>query len=209
MNANIEDEKLFLEEVKKGNLIVTETGKITNVKTGHTFKSKEGQYKQITFRINGEKKYILAHRLVWIAHNGLIDDPTIQINHKLGTIAGHGLSNLEPLSPSENVQHAYATGLKKASQGENHWRSKLNSADVLAIRTNFPSSDLTLTEYAANYSVSISTMYALLVCDTWKNIVSGYEEQCKQKLLSNRKTLNQTRCSQSGRFISNSATERR
>ncbi|MOA49252.1 hypothetical protein D3C78_1721080 [compost metagenome] len=47
--------------------------------------------------------------------------------------------NLEWSTHSQNLKHAYRTGLKKV--GEEHGQSKLSSADVLFIRKNYKPGD--------------------------------------------------------------------
>lgn len=186
--ANLKSEALFLEEIRKGNIIVTKDGRVFNNNTGHEFVCSEDRYKQITFRINGEKHYILLHRLVFIANNGLIDDATLQINHRDGVKHNSHPSNLELSTSSSNVQHAYDIGLSKV--GQSHGRSKFNDEDVKNIRIEFSKGFETLEESAIRHSVSISTMYYLLLGKTWKHLNDGTEKECEQILLKNRLTLN-------------------
>lgn len=71
------------------------------------------------FRIN-----INAHKLVAITF-GLIywnehSLTELQINHKDGNKENNSVSNLEACTPSENVLHAYRTGLKSYGRPNRH-----------------------------------------------------------------------------------------
>jgi hypothetical protein len=71
------------------------------------------------FRIN-----INAHKLVAITF-GLIywnehSLTELQINHKDGNKENNSVSNLEACTPSENVLHAYRTGLKSYGRNNRH-----------------------------------------------------------------------------------------
>lgn len=65
---------------------------------------------------NGKRSRKLVHRLVGEAY---IDNPnnSPQINHKDGNKLNNNVDNLEWVTPSENMQHAFRTGLAKPSMG--------------------------------------------------------------------------------------------
>jgi hypothetical protein len=61
--------------------------------------------------VNGKNKNITTHRLLAITFMDALDFPELQINHKDGNKLNNDLSNLELVTASENVKHAYRTGL--------------------------------------------------------------------------------------------------
>jgi len=87
-----------------------------------TTRKKDG-YKQICLRKNGDSKYVMVHRLVATA---FIPNPYNKktVNHKNGIKSDNKIENLEWMTLSENIQHAFDTGLKKAPSGKDHFRYK-------------------------------------------------------------------------------------
>ena len=88
---------------------------------GNVRNKKTGTIRQLTNR-NGYKKIRLnnkdesVHRLVADAFfDGKHDD--LQVNHIDGNKSNNHLGNLEWCTSSENIKHAYATGLKRPSGG--------------------------------------------------------------------------------------------
>ncbi|MBE9142094.1 HNH endonuclease signature motif containing protein [Planktothrix mougeotii] len=63
-------------------------------------------------------KTFLVHRVVWEAFNGEIPQG-LQINHIDGNKANNSLSNLELVTPAENIRHAVKTGLKQGQSCRN------------------------------------------------------------------------------------------
>lgn len=57
-----------------------------------------------------------VHRLVLWAFTTSLSRPTRQTNHKDGNKHNNNLSNLELVTPRENILHAYRTGLNKGKR---------------------------------------------------------------------------------------------
>ncbi len=69
------------------------------------------------------KQRVGVHRLVAFAW--LPDPPTakhVWINHKDGNKANNHANNLEWSTISQNIQHAFDTGLHKVVKGADHWQ---------------------------------------------------------------------------------------
>lgn len=77
-------------------------------------------------RGHGKKdhKLISAHRIV---AEHFIDNPENKscVNHINGIKLDNRVENLEWCTYSENIQHAYDTGLKSVPTGKDHWNTKL------------------------------------------------------------------------------------
>lgn len=70
-------------------------------------------YEQVMLNKEGHKKLCLVHRLISVAFLGQPPTAKHQINHKNGVKYDNRLENLEWCTASENIRHAYRTGLIK------------------------------------------------------------------------------------------------
>lgn len=78
-------------------------------------------------------RHVPLHRLVAKAYiPNPLKKPTV--NHKNGVKTDNRIDNLEWATMSENVQHAYDTGLNLPNKGVENGNSKLAEMDVLLIR---------------------------------------------------------------------------
>lgn len=70
----------------------------------------KSKYKVVNATVNGEKKSISVHRLVAMT---FIPNPNNlpQVNHIDGNTRNNAVENLEWCTASENIRHAYRTGL--------------------------------------------------------------------------------------------------
>ena len=87
-------------------------------------------YRNASIHINKKMHNKLVHKLVAKAFLGLSD---LQVNHKNGIKTDNRLENLEYVTQSENIVHAYKTGLMSPVQGEKHGFSKLTEKQVVEI----------------------------------------------------------------------------
>lgn len=93
-------------------------------------------YPTVQLCVNGKRKALSVHRLIAFAYLGKSE---LVVNHKNGIKRDNRIENLEYCTRSENIKHAFRTGLKKPTvlQGEQHGGSKLSNEDILAIRDLF------------------------------------------------------------------------
>lgn len=94
----------------------------------------------------------LAHRLLWEAANGPIPKG-MQINHKNGVKTDNRLSNMELVTPSQNIQHAHDTGLAKSLQGERRREAKLSDEAVREIRASGERQRVLANKYGVHQSI--------------------------------------------------------
>jgi hypothetical protein len=101
-------------------------------------------YSSVGLSKNHKVRTFWVHRLV---ANAFISNDNIfpEVNHIDGNKHNNSTNNLEWVTRSRNMNHAYETGLQvvkegtkpPAKRGSDHYRSKLTEEDVLFIRTNY------------------------------------------------------------------------
>jgi hypothetical protein len=99
-------------------------------------KTKKNGYKEVNLHISPQvSKMCYVHRAVYFSFNPNADY-SLEINHINCDKSDNSLSNLELVTASENMRHAYTNNLNKISvrYGESSGCSKLKEHEVLEIR---------------------------------------------------------------------------
>jgi len=107
---------------------VSSLGRVRNVKTQYVLKPciMSGKYPWITLKhIMGARK-IFVHKLVCEAFHGLRPNG-YQCNHKDGNKENNKAINLEWVTASENMKHAYINGFINVGAGNDHWSKQLGN----------------------------------------------------------------------------------
>lgn len=140
---------------------VSNHGQVKNSKTGKIlkpYKMSKGYY-TVGFWSDGKKKRLSIHRLVAQAFLPNPDNLS-EVNHINGCKTDNNVCNLEWATGSNNVLHAYQTGLRK---------TKLSAIQVTEIR-NLIKQGLTQREIASKFSVSHSTIGEINRCKIWASV---------------------------------------
>jgi hypothetical protein len=90
-------------------------------------------YLVIGLRKLGKEKNCKVHRLVALTFIPNSNNKKT-INHIDGVKTNNQVSNLEWATYSENMTHAFITGLKPNQSGSKNWQAKVSEKDVLEIR---------------------------------------------------------------------------
>lgn len=93
-------------------------------------------YRLVRVMIAGKRYVTPTHRLIWQFHFGDIPEG-MQINHKNGVKSDNRIGNLEVCTPSENVLHAFRTGLKTGVRGERNNLARFSDSTVVEIRERY------------------------------------------------------------------------
>jgi hypothetical protein len=134
---------------------VSNTGLIRN-KHGLIRKTNIGKngYERVGF--HGGQETVFVHRLVARAFcDGYADG--LEINHKDGDKLNNTASNLEWVTPSENIKHAYRTGLKVHSRAN----MIIQDEDLSQLLSRAKSGE-TYQSIADSYGVGCGTMWKRL-----------------------------------------------
>lgn len=128
-------------------------------------KIKENGYLEVC--LFGKSQYV--HRLVVVAFISEIKKG-LNVNHKDGIKGNNNLNNLEIVTISENLLHAFRNGLRTPykTKGTKNGNSKLTEIDVLQIRKTFKKGKSV--EFAKRFKVDPSTILSVFKRSTWKHI---------------------------------------
>lgn len=166
----------FVEFAKHGAFRVDENGVVWKCKTWRKgqwadvrierpLTSKCNGYVRATLKYMGKHHYIAAHRLVWILTYGQIDS-TLDINHKNGIRDDNRIANLELISRSGNVKHAFDVLDADRHLGEAQGANKLTREKVLEIVARCKSGQ-TFRSIARDYGISNGTVSAIMGGRNW------------------------------------------
>ncbi|MDD5589230.1 MAG: NUMOD4 domain-containing protein [Candidatus Nanoarchaeia archaeon] len=125
------------------------------------------KYYRVGLCKNYVRKHYRVHRLV---AETFIPNPERkpEVNHKNGNRFNNYVFNLEWVTPTENMRHAYKNGLKCGLKGEKNSQAKMTEKQVLEIRKIYPK--LSQGKLAKKYNVSVSLIKNVLKRRSWKHI---------------------------------------
>lgn len=131
--------------------------------------NKAGEYFQVRAMVDGFRFCTCAHRLVWRALKGPIENGRV-INHKNGMKRDNRPDNLECVSNGENVSHAHRSRLID-QRGEKNPASKLKDKQVVQIRLAYASGAYTQGKLAEMFKVKLGTISKIVRGD--RRVVQG------------------------------------
>jgi hypothetical protein len=125
-------------------------------------------YLRVTLSKDGTNKTYKVHRLVATAFTPNPDNLP-QVNHIDGNKSNNCVSNLEWCTQSENMRHAFNTGLNH-NNGEFNSQSKLTQEDVELIRTVYKPRDkeFSTVALAKKYGVHRKTITRIITGQYWR-----------------------------------------
>jgi hypothetical protein len=162
-------------KVYKENYIVYSDGRVWS-KTKNCFMklnyNKNG-YVYISLTHNGVREGISIHRLI---AQLFIPNPNNKktVNHKDGNKLNNNVNNLEWMTHSENIKHAFSSNIRKYSQnegfknqrGSGNYQSKLTEENIIEIRN----SKLKGTELATKFGVTRALISKIINYKLWTHI---------------------------------------
>lgn len=124
-------------------------------------------YMVIGVTMGGRKTTVGVHRLVAMEYcDGYSDG--MQVNHKNGIKHDNRAENLEWVTPTQNMKHAFSTGLANSS-GERNSMAKLNRKSVEQIRS-MARAGASSASIASLFGVCYATVNYIKNNKTWKEV---------------------------------------
>ena len=128
-------------------------------------------YYSIGLRKDGKRFKAKIHRLIAQAFIPNPDNKPF-VNHIDGNKQNNCIENLEWVTGSENVRHAWQIGLNKSQKGSKHHNAKLTDEDVKFIRENYNPNDseFSARKLAKKFGVIHSTILNVLHKKTYLSV---------------------------------------
>lgn len=132
--------------------------------------NKDSYPRIILYGKNTSYKIYYIHRLVAAAFIPNLKNKPV-VNHKDGIRNNNCVDNLEWCTQSENVRHAFATGLNPQI-GETSTTRVLNESDVLEICQLIDDGELTYLDIGKKYGVGPVEVHRIHTGDRWNHLTS-------------------------------------
>ena len=117
--------------------IINEDCEVINLRTNRKISvypiDDNHRYARVRLFVNGKWYQKGIHRVLMETFRPIENSVELEVNHIDGNRANNSLSNLEWVTPSENVKHAFKLGLRGSLKGENNPRSIWTQEQVIQI----------------------------------------------------------------------------
>ena len=153
--------------------LISNYGRIYNIYTNSYVVAHIGTdgYYYFTFSTYDGLKRRAVHRVEMLTFFP-IEDKTLQVNHIDGNKTNNYIVNLEWVTRSENIKHAYDIGLQPPP--EQRKNTSLNKEKVIAICEMLSRGDMTQNQIAEVVGCSRSAVDAIKRGETWTYISKDY-----------------------------------
>ena len=181
--AYIDFERPLILNGKLSDYSVTRSGEVISYKFYNTDKPKviahsklDNGYHIVNLLINGKEKTYRVHRLV---AETFIPNPDsdlyVEVNHKNGNKDDNSEDNLEWVTCSENIKHAYATGLASGRKGEKHHNATITESDAHKICQLLAHDGLSMKEVSKKLGISYSIIKKIKNGQRWTHVSKDYD----------------------------------
>ena len=182
------NEEALYDLVRSGEWEIDEMGHVWGTRKGARVRIEHRTplgYLQVRKMRNGIRLHTGAHRLVWRWFTGPIPDG-LTINHKNGIKDDNRPENLEMATYSENMSHAFRTGLR-GQWGEANPSAKLSNRQVEEIRSRYAEGDITQESLGQNYGVTFQTISSIVRGERRTRQMGPTADYTRRRIRANRK----------------------
>lgn len=149
-----------------GRFEVSSFGNVRNTRTKRLRRqsSREG-YRRVVL----EGRFYSAHRLVAEAFLPQLPEQK-SVNHKDGDKVNNHVSNLEWITHSGNIAHAYRHGLLKPKAGSRNGAAKLTEEQVSKIRLRYAAGGVRQADLAAEFGCCQHNISLIIRREKWAHV---------------------------------------
>ncbi|MDJ0572096.1 MAG: NUMOD4 domain-containing protein [Pleurocapsa sp. MO_192.B19] len=156
------------------NYQVSNHGRVKSKKTSKILKLYQTRgYLRVSLYNDAGRKCKLVHRLVAEAFIPNTQNKT-DVNHINACKTDANVCNLEWATASENINHAYSSGLRPKidTRGEKNGFSKLTNFQVIQIKQLLTDGQLTQKTIGSQFNVSRETISSIKSGRRWQNVMT-------------------------------------
>src|SRR5690554_6953141 len=131
-----------------------------------------GYLRTMLKRDDGKYVTVKVHQVILWAFVGKMEDG-MTVNHIDGNKKNNSLQNLEYCTRSENMIHAFKTGLMKPKRGTRNGMAKLTTEDVIEIKRHIKNHNgryYGRKELAEKYGVTVAAIKDISIGRTWNHV---------------------------------------
>lgn len=119
-------------------------------------------------------RYNLIHRMELLEFEPTLNHRNLQVNHIDGNKKNNNLNNLEWVTPSQNIIHAYTNNLKYCKNGPESPNTKITESQIIQmvdlLEKRYPKKEI-----SEITNISIDTIWRMIGGFEWTNIHNKYK----------------------------------
>ena len=173
--------------IKQGGYLVSTFGRVYSCLSGcylSLVMTSNGYYRVNLRHEDGSARYYLIHRIVMIEFHCIDNYIEMQVNHEDGDKSNNFDNNLSWSTASENIIHAYRTGLKVKEKGEDCSYATITNAQARQIGQLITEQVYSQKEIADMVGCPVHIVSNIACGTTWRFVYDEYELEKYKKVIN-------------------------